>query len=138
MVLVDSCSWQTIATSILPPPMVKWSYLHDLSAPKKSPLGRFTSAGVMQCLLLWLRCSAIDCFILSRYCAGTPGMFISWIVTFDSHSPGSTIWPPFITPDCFTAAATWLPVAFLRLTSGPLLQALRQRTVAATHASCFM
>ena len=52
-------------------------------------------------------------------------MLISWIVTLDSHRPGSTIAPLVMMPDCFTASLTWLPVAFLTFTSGPLLHDAR-------------
>src|SRR6185437_330820 len=138
MFCVVSSSWQTMATSILPPPIVKWSYLQDLSAPKKSSFGFLTSSGLMQCLLDELRCSAMLFFIWSAYWAGMPGMFISCTVTFDSHNPGWTMESLVMTPDCFTACVTWLAVAYLRLSSGPLLQAVRQRTDASAYAACFM
>src|SRR6185312_1439096 len=111
ILLVLSSSWQTIATSILPPPMMKWSYLQDLSAPKKSSLGFFTSPGLMQWLLSWLRRAAMLAFAWAAYCAGIPGMFISSIIVFDCHLPGSIIESLAITPDLATAWATSLLVA---------------------------
>src|SRR5579864_4622796 len=129
---------QTMAMSILPPPIVKCSYRQDLSAPKKSSFGFLTSAAVMQCLLVSLRRSAKLCFILSAYCAGMPGMFISRTVTFDCQSPGSTIESLVMTPDCFTAAATSFPVAFLTFTVGPLLHATRHNADATAHTAYFM
>src|SRR5438552_6433803 len=67
-----------------------------------------------------------------------PGMLISLIVTLDVHSPGSIIVSLVMTPDCFTAWATWLPVAFLRSTLGELLHALRVRMDAMTQILYFM
>src|SRR5579864_9756140 len=92
----------------------------------------------MQCLLVSLRRSAMLSFILSAYCAGMPGIFISRTVTFDCQSPGSTIDSLAMTPDCFTAAATSFPVAFLTFTVGPLLQATRHDAKAATHTAYFI
>src|SRR5438045_1821565 len=76
----------------------------------------------------------MDCFICAAYCGGKPGIVMSSMVTFDCHSPDSTIRPLSMRPDCLTAWLTWFPVAFLRLTCGPLLhepiiaaQAIRTR-----------
>src|SRR4051812_37618786 len=60
------------------------------------------------------------------------------MVTFDCHRPGSTIVSLDITPDWRTACATSLPVAFLRLTSGPLLQAVSAPTQAITQTAYFI
>src|SRR5436305_14784126 len=60
------------------------------------------------------------------------------MVTFDCHRPGSTIVSLDMTPDSRTACATSLPVAFLRLTSGPLLQAVSAPTQAITQTAYFI
>jgi hypothetical protein len=43
-----------------------------------------------------------------------------------------------MTPDCFTAAATWFVLALVRETLGPLLQPVRHTADAATHIAIFM
>jgi len=109
-----------------------------LSAPKKSSFGFFTSSGLMQWRFESLRCFASSCFILSAYCGGIPGTFISSTETFDSHSPGWTIVLPVVAIDCCTAVETWLPLALCRSTSGPLLHAARVRIDAATQITGFI